>query len=68
MKFIRKSSPKDPVITYRSEDGFYSITKRPSTPGWVLREHDLFNILGNVIGEFATLESAIGWCDRNLVD
>lgn len=66
MKFIRRSSKKDPVITYRSEDGFFSITKRPSVQGWVLKQHSLFDVMGEEIGRFATYESAAGWVNRNV--
>lgn len=58
MIFTQTSSKKDPVITYTSNDGFYKITKRANT-GYILKKVSLFNILGDVIGEYSTLEEAI---------
>lgn len=59
MTFKRVSSPKDPVITYATDDGFYKISKRPSCSKWIAKEYSIFNILGTVIGEYDTLEAAI---------
>ena len=58
MEFRKVSSKNDPVITYSNESGTVTITKRPST-NWIVRRVSLFNILGEVIGEFETLEDAI---------
>ena len=59
MKFSLKSDKRDPVKTYVSEDGFWTIVKRPSSPVWVLKRHSLFNILGEVVGEYGSLEEAM---------
>lgn len=58
MRFYKKSSKNDPVITYVSEDGFIRITKRPST-NWIAKRISIFNIMGDVIGEYETLEAAM---------
>ena len=61
MKFTKTSSMSDPVITYCSEDGFYKITKRPGDNFWVLKRVSMFNILGEVVGKFDTLEDAMNF-------
>lgn len=58
MKFINKTMKGDKVQAYRSEDGFYSISKRPGE-NWITREYSMFNILGTVIDESETLEEAL---------
>ena len=58
MKFNLKSSKKDPVKTYVSEDGFVRITKRPSSR-WIVKRVSMFDILGETIGEFDSLEEAV---------
>lgn len=58
MTFTLKSSKIDPVKTYVSEDGFYKIIKRPGK-AYELKRISLFNIMGETIGEFDTLEDAI---------
>ena len=57
--FILKSNKKDPVKIYVSEDGFYKIIYRPSKKIYELKKISLFDILGETIGNFATLEDAI---------
>ena len=59
MKFTLKSSKKDPVKIYVSEDGFYKIVKRPSKATWTLKRVSMFDIMGETIGEFKTLEEAM---------
>ncbi len=59
MKFTLKSSKNDPVKTYVSEDGLYKITKRPSKKTWTLKRVSLFDIMGETIGEYNTLEEAM---------
>lgn len=59
MTFTLKSSKNDPVKTYVSEDGFLKITFRPSTKKYTLKRISLFNILGETLGEFDSLEEAI---------
>lgn len=61
MTYKLKSSKYDKVKTYVSEDGFYKITKRPNEDKWTLKRVSLFNIMGEVIGEFNTLEEAINY-------
>ena len=58
MEFRKVSKENDPVIKYSNELGTITITKRPSTT-WIVRRISLFNIMGEVIGEFETLEDAI---------
>lgn len=59
MKFTLKSSKKDPVKTYVSEDGFYKIVKRPSKATWTLKRVSMFDIMGETIGEYKTLDEAM---------
>ena len=59
MRFTLKSSKKDPVKTYVSEDGFYKIIYRPSKKTYELKKISLFDILGETLGNFTTLEEAI---------
>ena len=61
MKFTKVSSKSDPVIIYRSDDGFYKIIKRPGENVWTLKQISLFNIMGEVIGKFDTLEEAMNF-------
>lgn len=58
MEFRKVSSKNDPVITYANESGTIRITKRPSTM-WIVKRISIFNILGETVGEFETLEDAI---------
>ena len=58
MTYKRTSASFDPVITYTSEDGFYKITKKPNENCWTLKQISLFNIMGEVIGKYNTLEEA----------
>lgn len=58
MKTFKKVSASfDPVETYVTEDGFYKIIKRRGV--YTLKHLSLFNILGETLGEFETLEDAI---------
>ncbi len=59
MRFTLKSSKKDPVKTYVSEDGFYKIIYRPSKKTYELKRISLFDIFGETLGNFITLEEAI---------
>jgi len=60
MTFTLKSSKNDPVKIYVSEDGSYKIVKRPSKSTYTLMGNfSIFNIMGEVIGEFNTLEEAM---------
>ena len=61
MTFALKSSKKDPVKTYVSEDGFYKIVKKPSKETFTLKRVSLFDTIGEVIGEYATLEEAMNF-------
>lgn len=63
MTFVKASSKMDPVVTYVSADGFLRITKRPGSAKWVARIISISSILGEVIGEFDTLEEAIMVCN-----
>ena len=58
MTFTKTSSKNDPVIIYTSENGLYKIIKRTST-GYILKRYSLFNMMGEVIGEYNTLEQAM---------
>ena len=59
MRFTLKSSKKDPVKIYVSEDGFYKIIYRSSKKVYELKKISLFDILGETLGNFTTLEEAI---------
>lgn len=61
MKFTLKSDKRDAVKIYVSEDGFYKIFKRPNKNTWELKEYSLFNIMGETIGEFDSLEEAMNF-------
>lgn len=61
MTFTLKSSKSDPVKTYVSEDGFYKIIKKPSKDSYTLKRYSLFEMMGEVIGEFKTLEEAMNF-------
>ena len=57
---FRNVTPKgDCVTTYASDDGFYRVIKCPSAPGWEARACSLVNILGEPIGFYPSLESAV---------
>lgn len=55
-RWINTTPKNDCVTTYTSEDGFYKITKRGGI--WTLKRISLFNILGEEIGRFDSLEEA----------
>lgn len=61
MTFTLKSSKKDPVKIYVSEDGFYKIVKKPGKETFTLRRVSLFDTLSEVIGEYSTLEEAMNF-------
>lgn len=61
MIFTLKSSKKDSVKTYVSEDGFYKIVKKPSQSTWTLKRVSLFDTIGEVIGEYNSLEEAMNF-------
>lgn len=61
MKFTKTSSKIDPVVTYTSEDGFYKITKKPGDTFWTLKRISMFSIMGEVVGNFDTLEDAMNF-------
>lgn len=58
MRFEKISSKNDPVITYSNKSGTIRISKRPSSL-WIAKRISIFNILGETVGEFETLEDAI---------
>lgn len=47
----------DSVETYVSEDGFYKIIKRRGV--YTLKRLSMFNIMGDELGEFDSLEDAM---------
>lgn len=59
MEFKKVSAKNDPVQVYATEDGFYKIIKRPSRDYYELKRYSLFNIMGETIGRFETLEEAM---------
>lgn len=60
MTFALRSSKKDPVKTWSNENGTLRITKKANT-GYILKRISLFNLMGEVIGEFGTLEEAMNF-------
>ena len=58
--FKLTSSKNDSVKTWSNENGTLKITKR-STTGYVLKQYSIFNMMGEVIGEFDTLEEAMNF-------
>lgn len=59
MKWINTTPKYDCVTTYTSEDGFYKIIGRNGV--WTLKKLSLFNILGETLGTFETLEAAMNF-------
>lgn len=58
MKEFKKVNAKnDPVECWVSEDGFYRITKRGGV--YTLKYISIFNLLGEEIGRYASLEDAM---------
>lgn len=60
MAFTLTSSKNDPVKTWTNENGTLKITKRSNT-GYILKQVSLFNLMGEVIDEFDTLEEAMNY-------
>lgn len=60
MAFTLRSSKNDPVKTWSNENGTLKIIKKANT-GYVLKQISLFNLMGEVIGEFDTLEEAMNF-------
>lgn len=61
MTFTLKSDKRDAVKIWATEDGFYKIFKRPSKSTYELKEYSLFNIMGETIGEYDSLEEAMNF-------
>lgn len=56
--FKLTSSKYDSVKTWSNENGTLKIIKRANT-GYILKRISLFNMMGEVIGEYNTLEQAM---------
>ena len=58
MEFKLVSSKIDPVKIWSNENGTLKIYKRRNT-GYIVKRISLFDILGETLGEYSTLEEAI---------
>lgn len=58
MQFEKVSCPLDALEVFATADGFYRIYHKRNGP-YVLKAVSLFNIMGDTIGEYDTLQKAI---------